>query len=53
MSDAAAASAAAVMELGAGSVAAERAAGVRLIGIEDGRVVLDVGSGRYRFRVAR
>ena len=47
-----ASSAAAVTEIGAGRVAAERAEGVRLVGVEDGRVVLDVGSGRYRFRVA-
>ena len=48
-----ASSAAAVTEIGAGRVPAERAEGVRLVGVEDGRVVLDVGSGRYRFRVAR
>ena len=32
---------------------AERAPGVRLIGVRDGRVVYEVGSGRYRFRVRR
>ena len=48
-----ASSPAAVTEIGAGRAAVERAAGVSLIGVEDGRVVLDVGSGRYRFRVAR
>ena len=48
-----ASSSAAVTEIGAGRAAVERAAGVSLIGVEDGRVVLDFGSGRYRFRVAR
>jgi len=48
-----ASSAAAVTEIGAGRVAAARADGVRLVGVEGGRVVLDVGSGTYRFRVAR
>jgi len=48
-----ASSAAAVTEIGAGRVAAERAEGVKLVGVEGGRVVLDVGSGTYRFRVAR
>jgi alpha-L-rhamnosidase len=48
-----ASSAAVVTEIGAGRAAAERATGVRLVGVEGGRVVLDVGSGRYRFRVAR
>ena len=47
-----ASSPAAVTEIGAGRSTVERAAGVSLIGVEDGRVVLDVGSGRYRFRVA-
>jgi alpha-L-rhamnosidase len=46
-------SATAVMEIGAGRVAAEHAVGVRQVGVEGGRVVFDVGSGRYRFRVAR
>ena len=45
--------AAAVTEVGAGRFPAERAEGVRLVGVEGGRVVLDVGSGRYRFRVGR
>jgi len=48
-----ASSASAVTEIGAGRAPAERAQGVRLVGVEGGRVVLDVGSGRYRFRVAR
>ena len=45
--------AAAVAEIGGGRVPAERAEGVRLVGVEGSRVVFDVGSGRYRFRVAR
>ncbi|MFL5608145.1 MAG: family 78 glycoside hydrolase catalytic domain, partial [Gemmatimonadaceae bacterium] len=46
--------AAAVREIGGGSdVAAERATGVTLVGVQGDRVVYDVGSGRYRFRVAR
>jgi alpha-L-rhamnosidase len=49
-----AANAAAVSESGQGrSVAAERATGVALVGVQGDRVVYDVGSGRYRFRVAR
>ena len=39
--------------LGGGRVPADRAEGVRLVGVRDGRVVFEVGSGRYRFRVAR
>jgi alpha-L-rhamnosidase len=45
--------AAGVTEIGGGRLPAERAEGVRLVGIERGRVVFEVGSGRYRFRVAR
>ena len=49
-----AANATAVREIGGGGdVAAERATGVSLVGVEGDRVVYDVGSGRYRFRVAR
>jgi hypothetical protein len=33
-------------------VAADRAESVRLVGVEGDRVVYEVGSGRYRFRVA-
>jgi hypothetical protein len=41
-----------VTEIGEGrSVAAETATGVRLVGVSGGRVVYDVGSGRYQFRV--
>jgi hypothetical protein len=32
-------------------VPADRAEGVRLVGAADGRVVYEVGSGRYRFQV--
>lgn len=48
-----AASAAAVTEAGAGpgGTLASRAPGVRLLRTEPGRVVYEVGSGRYRFRV--
>jgi alpha-L-rhamnosidase len=46
-------SSASVTEIGAGRVLAERAAGVRLVGVDGGRVTYEVGSGRYRFRVAR
>ena len=45
--------AAAVTEIGGGRFSAERAEGVRLVGVERGRVVFEIGSGRYRFRVAR
>ncbi|HEX7981815.1 MAG TPA: alpha-L-rhamnosidase C-terminal domain-containing protein, partial [Gemmatimonadaceae bacterium] len=45
--------AAAVREIGSGDVAAERATGVKLVGVEGERVVYDVGSGRYQFRIAR
>jgi alpha-L-rhamnosidase len=49
-----AANAAAVTEIGGGTaVAAERAPGVTLRGVEGDRVVYEVGSGEYRFRVAR
>jgi alpha-L-rhamnosidase len=42
----------AVFEGGAGAeVPAGRAEGVRLVGTEEGRVVYEVGSGRYRLRV--
>jgi hypothetical protein len=42
-----------VSELGAGrAIAAGSAAGVRYVGVEGGRVVYEVGSGRYQFRVA-
>ncbi|HEU4722601.1 MAG TPA: family 78 glycoside hydrolase catalytic domain [Gemmatimonadaceae bacterium] len=44
---------AAVTEIGAGRVAADRAEGVRQVGVESGRVVYEIGSGHYRFRVAR
>jgi len=37
--------------LGGAAVAAERAPSVKLAGAETGRVVYEVGSGRYRFRV--
>ncbi len=47
-----AASARAVTEIGTGqSVAADRAPGARLVGVEGERVVYEVGSGRYQFRV--
>ena len=47
-----AASAAAVTEIGHGSsVVADRAPGVTLRGTEGDRVVYEVGSGVYRFRV--
>jgi alpha-L-rhamnosidase len=36
---------------GGGRVPAARAASVSLLGVEDGRVVYEVGSGRYRFEV--
>jgi alpha-L-rhamnosidase len=43
----------AVSEVGTGrAVAAERAPSVRLVGVEGARVVYEVGSGRYQFRVA-
>jgi len=46
-------SASVVSEVGAGrAIAAGSAAGVRLVGTENGRVVYEVGSGRYQFRVA-
>jgi alpha-L-rhamnosidase len=45
---------ASVVETAGGSrVAAERSPSVKLSGVADGRVVLEVGSGRYRFEVAR
>jgi alpha-L-rhamnosidase len=45
--------AAAVTELGdAGPTRADQAAGITLVGVEGDRVVYDVGSGFYRFRVA-
>jgi alpha-L-rhamnosidase len=37
--------------LGGAAVAAGRAPSVTFVGVEGGRVVYDVGSGRYRFRV--
>jgi len=41
-----------IAEIGTGTVVpADRADGVTLVGIEAGRVVLEVGSGTYRFRV--
>jgi alpha-L-rhamnosidase len=47
-----ASSAASVSEIGGGSaILAERARGVRLVRAERGRVVYDVGSGSYRFRI--
>jgi alpha-L-rhamnosidase len=46
-------SAAAVTETAAGATAADRAPGVRLLGVEGDRVVYEVASGTYRFRVAR
>jgi alpha-L-rhamnosidase len=46
-----AASPQAVTEIGTGrAVAADRAASVRLVGVEADRVVYEVGSGRYQFR---
>jgi alpha-L-rhamnosidase len=49
-----AARAADVTEIGGGSSAtAERATGVRLVRAEQGRVIYEVGSGRYQFRVRR
>ena len=49
-----AANAAAVNEIGSGRpILAGRAPGVRLIGVEEDRVVYEVGSGRYQFRVKR
>jgi alpha-L-rhamnosidase len=43
----------AVTEVGDGrAVPAERAASVRLVGVKAGKVVYEVGSGRYQFRVA-
>jgi alpha-L-rhamnosidase len=43
----------AVTEVGTGQVvAADKAASVKLVGGEGSRVVYDVGSGRYSFRVA-
>jgi alpha-L-rhamnosidase len=42
-----------VSELGAGrAIAASSADGVRFVGMEKGRAVYEVGSGRYQFRVA-
>jgi len=42
-----------VTEVGDGRVVkAEAAASVKLVGVEGGRVVYEVGSGRYQFRVA-
>ena len=42
----------AVTEVGSGhATAADKAESVRLVGVEAGRVVYDVGSGRYQFRV--
>jgi alpha-L-rhamnosidase len=47
-----AASPAAVREVGGGqAVRAEEAASVKLLGVEGPRVVYEVGSGRYQFRV--
>lgn len=44
----------AVTEVGGGkAVAADKATSVKLAGVEGGRVVYEVGSGRYQFRVAR
>ena len=37
---------------GGGAVVAEKAGSVKLVGVEGGRVVYEVGSGRYQFRVA-
>jgi hypothetical protein len=37
--------------LGGAAVRADRAPSVTLVGDEEGRVVYEVGSGRYRFRV--
>jgi hypothetical protein len=48
-----AASSASVHEIGKGDVEAGRADGVAFVGVEGDRVVYDVGSGSYRFRVAR
>jgi alpha-L-rhamnosidase len=48
-----AASSASVHEIGEGDVEAGRADGVAFVGVEGDRVVYDVGSGSYRFRVAR
>jgi alpha-L-rhamnosidase len=42
----------AVTETGGGRVAADEARAVRLVGVEEGAVVYEVGSGRYQFRVA-
>ena len=36
-----------------GEVFRQAAEGVRLVGVEGARAVFDVGSGHYRFRVAR
>jgi hypothetical protein len=45
-------SGAAVTEVGSGrAVAAARAPSVRLAGSAPGRIVYEVGSGRYQFRV--
>jgi alpha-L-rhamnosidase len=44
--------AAVVREIGSGDVVAERADGVKLVGVEGDRVVYEVGSGSYRFRIA-
>jgi alpha-L-rhamnosidase len=42
----------AITETGTGeAVAADKAASVKLVGVEGGRVVYEVGSGRYQFRV--
>ena len=49
-----ASNAASVTEIGSGrAMPAERAPGVRLLHTEAGRVLYEVGSGRYRFRVRR
>jgi alpha-L-rhamnosidase len=43
----------AVTEMGGGkTVMADQAASVKLVGVEADRVVYDIGSGRYQFRVA-
>ena len=48
-----AADAKAVTEAGSGkAIPADKAASVKLIGIEGSRVVYEIGSGRYQFRIA-
>jgi hypothetical protein len=42
-----------IFPLAFGLVPADKAASVKLIGIEGNRVVYEVGSGRYQFRIAR